>query len=412
MPLSDLLATKKEQPDVSRLVDAGELYPAKSVSAERYHSIRHKTVRRWLRETLRVSEQEAERYAEGLRAVGVHIVDDFARVSDSTMWYDVPINQRIEFASWQAFIDGRVKLIRVRRSPKSARARALPAPAPLVRARVFPPSRPSFRYRLSLSLARSRRFARAQALEARSPDPPRLLMPAPETRAIEHAVRWRVARVRVGLGQRGLTGVEVAHRVVDARRDRGGGGGRTYDFVVGHVGAHCAEVCELALRKHEHIKAVELTHVAHVPADRPIALSLVTTRGRVLTACALEFRHRPASTRVTRLCPPPPRALPARGARERKGRREEHVVVGLRVECASAVARARRGAGTKLRPPSSPSSSHKVRERGARARRARVRAAHRRAAALAEGARARARGRAVGRGRARRGRARAPHARG
>ena len=71
MPLSDLLATKKEQPDVSRLVDAGELYPAKSVSAERYHSIRHKTVRRWLRETLRVSEQEAERYAEGLRAVYV-----------------------------------------------------------------------------------------------------------------------------------------------------------------------------------------------------------------------------------------------------------------------------------------------------------------------------------------------------
>ena len=141
MPLGDLLATKKEQPDVSRLVDAGELYPAKSVSAERYPSIRHKTVRRWLRETLRVSEHEAERYAEGLRAVGVHIVDDFARVSDSTMWYDVPINQRIDFASgrWQAFIDGRIKLIKVRRSPKKrASARSPLPPLPLARARVFP----------------------------------------------------------------------------------------------------------------------------------------------------------------------------------------------------------------------------------------------------------------------------------
>ena len=175
-------------------------------------------------------------------------------------------------------------------------------------------------------------------------------MPAAETRALEHAVRWRVARVRVGLGQRGLTGVEVAHRVVDARRGAAGGGaaagppgaghgggGRTYDFAVGGVGAHCAEVCELALRKHEHIRAVDLTHVAHVPADRPIALSLVTTRGRVLTACALEFRNTRARTRVTRLAPPPPRELPARGARERKGRREEHVVVGLRVEYANAV---------------------------------------------------------------------------
>ena len=149
-----LFGPKKEQPDVSRLVDAGELYPAKSLSAERYLAIRRKLVRRWLRETLRVSEREAGRYAEGLRTVGVHIVDDLARVSDSTMWYDVPIDKRIDFASgrWQAFIDGRVKLIKVR--PRRKRA-----PSARVRARArFSPSGPASDARpLAASRRRSKR---------------------------------------------------------------------------------------------------------------------------------------------------------------------------------------------------------------------------------------------------------------
>ena len=76
------------------------LYPETSLSAKRFLQLRRMTVQRWIAKALKLPGtpqglRQAAEYAEGMRRVGVASIDDFGRVSDSTMWHDCPPELRV-----------------------------------------------------------------------------------------------------------------------------------------------------------------------------------------------------------------------------------------------------------------------------------------------------------------------------
>ena len=228
------------------------LYPETSLSAKRFLQLRRMTVQRWIAKALKLPGtpqglRQAAEYAEGMRRVGVASIDDFGRVSDSTMWHDCPPELRVpkEGGLWDRLMQERLKLLK--------------------------------------------------AIRAREAAEPALLLPEAATRAYDNAVRWRVQNVRVAFGREGVQAIEFTHRIVDTA-------GRTYDYTCGSADEALAwgqEYEDFELHKHEHIKYFAMCYIRNTEQDRaaPVGVRFVTTRGRSFDAFGTAHAGTPATLR-------------------------------------------------------------------------------------------------------------------